>query len=168
MRNDKLRSRWRPIRGYPAYSVSDSGHVRHGNRRLSTAAVNSRGYPLVMLYRNGRGKLFLTHRLVASVFCPNPRRRRCVDHIDNNKRNNRAQNLQWVTRRQNSAQAHTRDGVNVRGQRNGNAKLTWNMVEQIRRTRVMTGWSYARLARLWEVSAWTIGAIVTHKLWKRK
>ena len=66
------------------------------------------GYLFVFLYKNGKKKQRYIHRLVAEAFVSNPENKREVDHIDNNKDNNRASNLRWVTHKENQNNAITR------------------------------------------------------------
>lgn len=42
-----------------------------------------------------------THRIVALSFVPNPNKKPCIDHIDNNRVNNRLDNLRWCTHQEN-------------------------------------------------------------------
>ena len=64
-------------------------------------ALTPTGYKFVALYKNGKGKQFYIHQLVAKAFIPNPENKNCVDHIDNNKDNNNVENLRWVTHKEN-------------------------------------------------------------------
>lgn len=61
----------------------------------------SSGYYQVNLYKNSKVKRFLVHRLVALHFICNPRLLNVVNHIDNNKLNNKASNLEWCTQKEN-------------------------------------------------------------------
>lgn len=56
---------------------------------------------VVYLNKNGAGKRYYLHRLVAEAFCDNPLRKPCVNHIDHNRENNSYTNLEWVTQREN-------------------------------------------------------------------
>ena len=67
-----------------------------------------RDYHFVVLYKNGKGKQFYVHQLVAMSFIPNPENKPQVDHIDNNKENNHVENLRWVTHKENSRNPQTR------------------------------------------------------------
>ena len=94
---------WRPIEGYGGkYLISNMGRcksLKHATARLLTPFPNNKGYERVCLCRNGKGRHFLVSRLVASAFCPNddPEHKTTTDHIDGNTRNNRADNLRWMS-----------------------------------------------------------------------
>lgn len=102
---------WKAIVGYEGlYEVSDLGNVRSlvqrsnrwkpGIRKLTK---NRDGYLLVMLSKDGKHKLMLVHRLVASAFIPNPQGLETVNHKDENKLNNAANNLEWMSAADNTA-----------------------------------------------------------------
>ena len=54
------------------------------------------GYSQVTLSKYGIVKSFLVHRLVATMFIPNPNSYSDVDHIDRNRQNNSVENLRWL------------------------------------------------------------------------
>ena len=58
-------------------------------------------YLCVGLYYRGKIRFIKLHRLVATMFVPNPNNKPCVDHIDRDKFNNHHTNLRWVTRSEN-------------------------------------------------------------------
>lgn len=107
-----LYEEWRPIKGYEGlYEVSNLGRVRSLPNRGTPGRFNEgkiripqkRGrYLFVSLYKNGKGKAYSIHRLVAAAFVPNPNNYSVVDHWDTNPYNNCAENLRWVTHSQNS------------------------------------------------------------------
>ena len=93
--------RWKDIDGYDgAYQVSDLGRVRSkksGELRKMRQYKQYNGYLFVMLYKDGKAKKHLSHRLVAQYFVPNDNLfNTVVHHIDECKQNNSAKNLQWV------------------------------------------------------------------------
>ena len=55
------------------------------------------GYLSVELFKNGRSKRLLIHRLVATAFIPNPDNLPCVNHKDESRNNNHVDNLEWCT-----------------------------------------------------------------------
>jgi hypothetical protein len=101
---------WKDIEGYEGlYKVSNTGKVYSykNNKFLSLKGGNSRGYIQVGLYKEGAQKMFCVHKLVAQAFVPNPKPNEfiVVDHLDGNKRNNNANNLEWVTQHENVQRA---------------------------------------------------------------
>lgn len=102
---------WRPIEGFDGeYEVSNYGRVRTLNffRRTKDGKwypvkarilkqYNQKGYLHVNLARNGHYKRFRVHRLVACAFIPKIDGKTDVNHIDGNKQNNNAENLEWCT-----------------------------------------------------------------------
>ena len=112
---------WKPVQGYEGlYEVSDQGRVRsvdgirfNGHawhpfkgRLLSLLGKNAR-YWHVALSKNRKVKCRRVHELVADAFlspCPGKRGRAGwhIDHINDDPKDNRAENLQWLTHRDNT------------------------------------------------------------------
>jgi hypothetical protein len=102
--------------------------------RVLTAKKKSNGYRQVDLSRNDTKDRRLIHQLVAAAFLPaRPSACHHPNHIDGDKANNVAGNLEWATRAENAAHA-ARLGLTARlaGERNGRAKLTAAQAEEIR------------------------------------
>ena len=85
------------------YAVTSCGKVwSYRNECFLKPKVNSDGYLLVNLCKDGKTKNYRIHRLVAEAYLPNPNNLPEVDHIDNDKTHNYLNNLQWITHRDNS------------------------------------------------------------------
>lgn len=102
-----------PIKGFDRYKVTKDGKVyaTHLSRFLKDAD-NGTGYRQHKL-RNieGKRKAFYTHRLVAMCWVDNPENLLEVNHIDLNKSNNHADNLEWVSRSGNLKHAYLNGAV---------------------------------------------------------
>lgn len=94
--------RWKLIEVAPQYEVSDTGLVRRVRDMLEVKPFDNGGYDRVKL--EGRGQL--VHRLVAMAFIPNPNELDTVNHKDRNKRNNHANNLEWMSNGDNVRHSH--------------------------------------------------------------
>ena len=83
------------------YKVSNLGRIlslnyrNTGKAELMTPSDNGKGYLVVGLSKNGKEKKCRVNRLVAQTFIPNPDNLPQVNHIDENKENNRVDNLEW-------------------------------------------------------------------------
>ncbi len=89
------------------YLVSNKGRVYSTEKKIIMPLHNNgAGYFSAIIYMKGRTKenwLRYVHRLVAQHFIPNPEGKRFVNHIDHDRSNNCADNLEWVTAKENTA-----------------------------------------------------------------
>ena len=104
---------WRPVVGYEGlYEVSNTGRVRsvdryvktcYGSYRLHKGKVLSPGIrPDGYLVVSLQYRMFRVHRLVAEAFLPNPDNLPQVNHKDEDKSNNRVDNLEWCDSKYNN------------------------------------------------------------------
>lgn len=85
--------------------VSNKGRLKRGSFIFSQR-VNSRGYVICSFRVNGKPKTVTVHRLVAIHHCERERGKNIVNHIDGNKMNNDASNLEWCTQSENVLHAY--------------------------------------------------------------
>lgn len=98
---------WVDIKGYEGlYQVSNLGRVKsleridslgHKRKEKIFKPQKNKGYLRVSLWKDGKGKKYSIHRLVAIAFIPNPDNLPEVNHKDENKFNNNVDNLEWCT-----------------------------------------------------------------------
>lgn len=96
------------IKGFEDYLITDTGRVYSLKSQRYLKAQSVRGYLHVQLWKNGKYKAFLIHRLVAEAFINNPINYTIVDHINYNPLDNRSKNLRWVDKIFNSKRQQKR------------------------------------------------------------
>lgn len=90
------------ITGYGNYCISNHGAVRNlKTGKLLKHQYRTDGYPYVDLYKDGEGRKFYVHILVASHFLGPAPENHIVHHIDHDKDNPVVSNLEYVTQSEN-------------------------------------------------------------------
>lgn len=93
---------WKPVSDYEGiYWVNSLGKIKNKQGKTLKSFVINSGYESITLNKNGTRKNLLVHRIVAREFCDGYSPELDIDHINNNKLDNRAINLRWVTRKEN-------------------------------------------------------------------
>lgn len=95
---------WKPVVGYEdRYLVSSKGEIMSlrwegsNQQRILKHRHCTSGYEGVDLYKNGKARPVMIHRVVAEAFIPNPNNYPCVNHKNEDKTDNRAENLEWCS-----------------------------------------------------------------------
>jgi len=147
------------------YSVDTLGNVITDNWRntgktaILKHAIDNKGYCRVGLSIDGKLVTKKVHRLIAIAFIPNPENKPQVNHINGIKTDNRVENLEWVTPKEN-----TRHAIN--NKMCGYIKLDEQKVLEIRNLYKDGNYTHKQLALKYGVIRQTIGDIINKKRWK--
>lgn len=150
------------------YHVTECGKVYslkfNKVKRLKTYTGTS-GYEQVEFCNKGKVKKLQIHRLVALIYCEgnNYSKTKVVNHLDGNKLNNNASNLEWCTYKQNEYHKRNVLKKHNNGEKNPKCKLKTVDVKRIRQLRVETGLSYKKIASRYQVSPQHIHKICTNQ-----
>lgn len=173
---------WRDIPGYEGYyMVSNYGRVYsmtrtvtpHNRKGWTIGGKIMKPYPhrdrymFVDLHKNGQKAAKSIHYLVMLAFVgPYPDGHE-INHIDFDRTNNRLDNLEYVTPKQNNAHSAARRLEAVaRGEANGYSKLTANDVQEIRRLYATGSYTHKQLGDMFGISKSNTGCIIRREAWK--
>lgn len=168
---------WKDIQGYEGlYQVSCSGLVKslerinNQNHRIKECFIKptkaGKGYLKAKLCKGKDTKCFYIHRLVASAFCQKPTSANQVNHIDGNKANNFARNLEWITAKGNVQHALVKGLIPWIGAGSHYAKLTEEKVAEILTLLRKGEITATAIAKQFNVSNGCISMIANGKTWK--
>ncbi|MCK3941832.1 hypothetical protein HCC47_02980 [Streptococcus suis] len=168
---------WKQIPGY-YNEVSNFGNVRSithkaGNGKIYQGKIlkpiqTKSGYYNICLVNGTDGGRIVKriHRLVGEIFVENQDNKPEINHIDGNKANNRADNLEWVTRSENAMHAFANNLVTIhKGSKKPLAKLSEKDISKIRKE-YKQGKIQKELACKYGVARQTISSIVNRKAWR--
>lgn len=146
------------------YTVYEDGTVYGSTGKKIKQRLNKDGYWTFTAGSSNEKKVrCFTHRIVAMLFVPNPNGYKEVDHLDGNRANPSADNLEWVTHQENIRRAAARGSYS--GERNSHAKLKIQEVMDIRQA-YKNGIRLCDLARQYNMNPTSIRDIVIGKNWK--
>ena len=166
---------WKDVVGYEGlYMVSNKGNCKRielfgkplKKIRLRKLAINQEGYCRVFLSNYNTKKTFSIHRLVAQAFIPNPENKPYVNHIDSNPSNNKVNNLEWVTAKENVKHAMQKGRMSFfkKGENNKLAVLKDKDIILIRK---MNGKKTQKeIAKIFNISQCHVSEIVRRLQWK--
>lgn len=105
-----MKEKWKSIKGFEGlYKISNYGNVKSLffwdinkrkyiiKERIIKPITDKDGYYIIGLYKNKKRKTYKVHRLVAEAFITNPNNLPQINHKDENKLNNRVDNLEWCS-----------------------------------------------------------------------
>lgn len=102
-----VESLWKSLPKFPRYLVSFRGDVYDLKlTKMLSQQTTKDGYLNITLRDiDGNRKTFKVHRLVATLYIPNPLNKETVNHVNGDKRDNHLRNLEWNTRSENTQHA---------------------------------------------------------------
>lgn len=107
MSQENINEIWRDVVGFEDfYEVSNLGNVRRKKSKRLREINYAQIYPTITLSINGLHKTYRLHRIVAKAFLPKIEGKEHVNHKNGNKRDNRADNLEWVTQAENNLHSY--------------------------------------------------------------
>lgn len=98
-----MNEKWKDIKGFEGlYKVSNCGRIKSFKKNKKDGVLikpreKNNGYLQIGLYKEGKKYHFTIHRLVAMAFLENSKDYKSVNHKDENKKNNRVDNLEWCS-----------------------------------------------------------------------
>ena len=173
---------WKDVPGYKGlYQVSNLGNIKALEKQRSKTqphiiskekplkpGINVCGYKFVILVKNQEKKSFLLHRLILSAFIPNPENKPCANHKDCDRNNNRIENLEWCTYKENTRHAMQNGRMDwtkaCKGSKHGRSKLTEADALAIKK-RLKLGEDYKDIAADYPVCKATIYLIMKVENW---
>ena len=173
---------WKDIEGYEGlYQISNLGRVKRliginiYKEHYLKPVKDRYGYLYVCLSKNNKHKVKTLHRLVAIYFIPNPDNKPCVNHIDGNKKNNKVENLEWCTYKENTCHAYKTSLINLntkkfiesnRAKSKARRKFTEEQVKQIKKIHLETGWGSYKIAQLLMLNRSSVENIIRNRNYK--
>lgn len=171
---------WKDIKGFKGhYKISNYGNVKSLKRKVLNRGClriiggnilkfrpHRQGYLLVALYKNAIREDIMVHRLVAEAFIPNKQNKKEVNHINGNKSDNNANNLEWVSPSENVRHSFKfGQRKPARGEKGGSSKLKEYEVLEIRKKYNTGNFSHKELAKEYNCCKTNIGYIIRNKYW---
>lgn len=173
---------WKDIAGYEGYyQISNLGRVKSleriaitkigskqpVNERILVAGYDTAGYYRVALCKNAKSRTRKVHRLVAQAFIPNPENKKTVNHKNGIKDDNRVENLEWATYKENNDHAID-TGLLIKNCRKGDecsfSKLKGSDIPVLRE--LNNTMKHREIAKIYNVHKSTIEGVVYRRNWK--
>lgn len=157
---------WRPVAAFPGYEVSSLGRIRW-RHRIRKAVLDTKGYPRVSFWVDGKSRYVYVHKIVAEAFLGPRPTGMVIRHMDGKNGNVAAGNLEYGTSVENEADkaAH---GTKIVGEKHPASKLTAEKVLEIRRRHIPRHPVHGlnAMAREFGVAVKTVQKIVLRERWK--
>lgn len=153
---------WKPLYGYKNWEISSQGRIR--KTFTPKPYVNQTGYSVVHVSQDSIQRKIALHRAVYETFVDEIPENMMINHINGIKTDNRIENLELVTNREN-IEHYKNNLLTYKGEIHHKAKLTQADVDLIRK-RKKFGVSTMQLSKEYGVNPSTIKRIIARKTWK--
>ena len=160
--SSSTKEEWKPVVGYEfLFEVSNLGNFRRKASEKNLAqTTHKHGYKLVATYpegRKGKAKCFRVHREVAKAFIDNPKNKPQINHKDGNKTNNKVENLEWCTPKENTVHAYSTGlAKGKQGEQNPCCKVSDDVVLEIMTIVEQTNESLRAVCKKYEITHATV------------
>jgi len=152
------------VKYFDKYYIDKLGNVYNKTKKLKPQPRS--GYLKVSLCNKGIISQMYIHRLIAITLIPNPNNLPEVNHINGIKTDNRFENLEWCSRKENAKHSYDNKLQKPqKGSSHGNSKLTEKDVLEIRYKK-STGHSLSELSKEYSLAISTTSQIINKKRWK--
>lgn len=150
-------------RAFSGYHFSNFGRIL-GRKGVGKGDIDRNGYVRVVIEH----KHYMLHRLIGHLWVDGYRRGLVINHKDGNKQNNRPENLEWVTQKQNIAHSHRTGLARVAcGVAKPNARFTDSIVIELRASDLINSSAGRKLlAEQHGVSYAASHGVFARKTWK--
>ena len=156
---------WKDILGYEGiYQVSDHGNIKKLPNYIMSKQKTLKGYLSIRLNKQGIGKGFKIHRLVAIAFIPNSENKPQVNHINGNKTDNRVENLEWCTGSENIIHAVI-NNLKAKGEQIKSSKMSTVNILEIKNL-LKGNFPCSEISERFNVSRGAISQIKNKTTWK--
>lgn len=148
------------------YSVSNMGNIKNKiTNKVMKQKKNQNGYMTIQLSYSHNRKFFMVHRLVGKAFLDNYLNKPEINHIDNNRCNNVADNLEWVTKSENAIhRIKTGNVMDINGDKNPMAKISKEIAIEIKYN--YKDLKHSEIAKIYNLPSNLVGRIRRGECWK--
>lgn len=172
---------WKDVAGYEGhYQVSSIGRVKSLDRTIQSKLIGDFVKKGILLTPSKRGKYlkvslskdsaiiqYSVHRIVATAFIDNPCNKKCVNHINGIKHDNRVENLEWVTYSENTKHSYTNQlQISQKGSDCSQSKTDESSVIEMRNIYNSGIITVTELAKKYGLSISTVSQILNRNRWK--